>query len=81
MSDAPQYLTIDQLAAHAGRHPETLRRLALRGLLPAEKTPGVKGYRITVAKANRFLARHWPGTPDIKFEDYARWKESQISRP
>jgi hypothetical protein len=30
----------------------------------AEK--GIKGKRISVSKANRFLSRQWPGTPLIE---------------
>ena len=66
MSDIVEYLTIEQLARHAGKNATHLRRLAIRGVLPAEKMPGLRGYRITISKANRFLARHWPGTPLIQ---------------
>lgn len=54
------YLTIPMIAKHAGKHSGTvLRALKLAGI-PAEKTKGVRGIRITLANANKFLARQWP---------------------
>lgn len=59
------YTTPRLLAAHAGKRYETVR-LALKaaGLMTRER--GIKGARIPVQKANRFLAKQWPGTPLMK---------------
>ncbi len=62
------YTTVQILAAHAGRHVQSVRRaLRLAGIIP-ESFPGVAGKRLPVLKANRFLARQWPGTPPIQEE-------------
>lgn len=59
-----KYVTLAQLAKQAGRSYSHIWNLSKRGLIKGlEKFPGIRGYRITVANANRFLARHWPGTP------------------
>jgi hypothetical protein len=66
MTAAPQFITVAQLATHAKRHPESVRRaLRAAGLMPAAEK-GIKGKRISVTKANRFLSRQWPGTPLIE---------------
>ena len=57
------YVTIDQLAKHAGKNRSSVSRALKTAQVPLEKYPGVKGKRLQVRTANRFLARQWPGVP------------------
>lgn len=57
-----QYVTLGQMANAAGKTYLTVFRHAQRAGLLQGKPEGEKQHRIPVAKANRFLARQWPGT-------------------
>ncbi len=60
----PRYVSLHDIARQAKRSYTQVYDLARRGFIPGlERPPGVKGYRITASKANRFLARHWPSAP------------------
>jgi hypothetical protein len=66
MSTTPQWVTLAQIAEVTGHHQESVRRaLHATGLMPA-RIKGVRGHRLTLANANRFIARQWPGAPLIK---------------
>lgn len=55
-----RFVTIAMLAAHAKKHRcSIIRGLRLAGI-KLEKTLGVKGGRLPVKDANRFLAKQWP---------------------
>jgi hypothetical protein len=61
---APRYVSLHDIARQAERSYGWVYELAKKGFIPGlERPPGVKGYRITASKANRFLARHWPSAP------------------
>lgn len=57
------FVTIAQIASLTGRHPESVRMALKRAGMLGARVPGIKGHRIPVAKANRFIARQWPGAP------------------
>ena len=60
----PRFVSLHDIARQAERSYSQVFALAKRGYIPGlERPPGVKGYRITASKANRFLARHWPSAP------------------
>lgn len=61
----PQFVTLHQIAAATGKHYITVYRNAQRAGLLADKPAGEQLHRIPLAKANRFIARQWPGTPLI----------------
>ncbi len=66
----PRFVTLQQIAATAGKHYITIFRAAKRAGLLADKPEGVQQHRIPVAKANRFIARQWPTATLIKEESH-----------
>lgn len=61
----PQFVTLQDIAAHTGKALISVRRgLKAAGMMP-KRTKGVRGYRIDLREANRFVSRQWPGTPLI----------------
>ena len=59
------YVTIEQICKHAGRSRSAVVRAIKRASVPVEKHPGVKGVRLSVKSANRFLALQWPSVGEI----------------
>ena len=55
-----KYVTVKMVAEKARRHPESVSRAMKASQVPVERFPGVKGGRILLREANKFLARHWP---------------------
>jgi hypothetical protein len=58
-----RFVTLREIASTAGRHYVTVFNQAKRAGLLTDKPAGVQAHRIPVAKANRFIARTWPGRP------------------
>jgi hypothetical protein len=58
----PEFVTLHQIAAAIGKHYITVYRNAQKAGLLTEKPNGEQMHRIPLAKANRFIARQWPGT-------------------
>ena len=63
-----KYLTLHQLATHAAKSPSAVSRALKAAGIAQERITGVRGKRISVAVANKFLARQWPGVEQIKAE-------------
>lgn len=56
-----KFVTLKMVAAHVGRHPNSVRRgMLLAGLLPKEQV-GVNGIRVPIKTANQFIEHQWPG--------------------
>ena len=55
------YVTISQIAERAEKDRATVVRALKAAKVDGQNIPGVKGVRISIAVANRFLARQWPG--------------------
>ncbi len=62
----PLFVTLHQIAAVAGKHYITVFRQAKKAGLLADKPEGEQSHRIPLVKANRFIARTWPGAPLMK---------------
>lgn len=62
------YVTIAQLALHTGKSHSAVERALKAAKLALEKHPGVKGRRLGINAANRFIARQWPGLPLLPIE-------------
>ena len=61
-----KYASIALIAAHTKKHRATvLRALRQAGVTP-ESHPGVKGKRLPLNEANKFLLRQWPGIAPIQ---------------
>jgi hypothetical protein len=61
------YYTISEIAKHAGKSQQTVRK-ALRAVsIQTSKAAGAKGARISAKDANRMLARQWPGVKLLPF--------------
>jgi hypothetical protein len=63
-----KYVTTAMIARHAGRHQESVARALKLTKTPVVWTPGVKGLRVELGDANRFLALQWPETGPMKQE-------------
>lgn len=63
-----KWVSIQQIAQQTGKHVNSVRRgLRAAGMMP-ESERGVRGKRIPTSKANRFIAKQWPGAPMIPEE-------------
>ncbi len=58
-----RYVTIAMLSAHTGRSEKAVRSAIRFAGIKLERIPRVHGFRIPEMQANRFLLKHWPGTP------------------
>ena len=66
-----RFVSIAQLAAHADKHPLTVRRALGNAGIKCDRPKGAKGIRIELNRANTFLSRQWPEVPPIKLEEEA----------
>jgi hypothetical protein len=61
MTSAEIYVSLEQLASHCKLSVWTLRRQAQKGWLKvAQPRPGIRGHRVTLNNANRWIALHRP---------------------
>lgn len=56
-----KFVTPDMIARHASKHRLTVYRALKFAQVPMEKTRGVRGIRIPLSAANKFIERQWPG--------------------
>ena len=66
-----RYVTTAMIAKHAGRHPESVARALKLTKTPIMRTPGVKGMRVDLRDANKFLALQWPEVGPMRIEEVA----------
>lgn len=59
------FVSLQMVAAHAGKHIASVRRAMKTAGLPLQKEPGVRGYRVPLKEANKFLAKQWPQVPPL----------------
>lgn len=60
-----KYASPAMIARHARKHRVTVIRALKAAKVPTEKAPGVRGLRIPIAAANKFLERQWPEVPPL----------------
>jgi hypothetical protein len=63
-----RYVTTAMIAKHAGKHQESVARALKLTKTPIMRTPGVKGMRVDLRDANKFLALQWPEAGPMKQE-------------
>jgi len=61
----PTYVTTAMIARHAGKAQETVIRALKLTQTPVVHPIGVRGMRIELRDANRFLAVQWPDVPPM----------------
>lgn len=59
------YVTIEQLCKHSGKSRSAVCRALKATQTQTVKQAGVKGVRIPLKAANRFLGLQWPGVGEI----------------
>lgn len=63
------WTTPQLIAKHTGRHVDSVRRaLRVAGISQARE-PGLKGARIPLSRANRFIRKQWPECPPLPDTD------------
>ena len=55
-----RYVTVAMIAAHVRRSTKQVLRAMKQADVKGERFPGVKGIRIPLAIANKFICKHWP---------------------
>lgn len=55
-----KYASPTMIARHAKKNRVTVYRALKAAGVTAERMPGVRGKRIPIAAANKFLERQWP---------------------
>lgn len=63
-----KYVTIQMLVKHTGKHRNTIERALRLAGVAMEKTPGIRGIRVKLADANKFLLRQWPEVGPMNLE-------------
>lgn len=67
MTSAEIYVSLEQIAAHCGLSERQVRRHAQHGWLKvAAQRPGIRGHRVTLNNANRWIALYRPQSGPMK---------------
>lgn len=64
-----EYVTVSMIAKQAGKGRNTVTIALKRAGVKVERSPGVRGLRITKKDANRFLAKQWPEVEPFRFNE------------
>ena len=63
------FVTVTQIIEHTGRSRSAVERAMKAASVKAERRKGIKGIRITLKEANRFIALQWPDVPQINLQN------------
>ena len=63
-----RYVTVAMIAAHVGLSIFGVRYAMKQAGIKGEKFPGVRGIRIPLNIANKFICKHWPEVGPMKVE-------------
>jgi hypothetical protein len=73
------YATIKMISKATNKHQVTVHRALKNAGVVMEKTPGVKGFRLPLNVANKFIARQWPEYPPMQPVTVSPCKSSVVN--